>query len=184
MCRTPCSVRPWAPSESVGIKGKGTGTITMIGSIIGQFTQSAGEALDVLFKIIVSSGERNSYLLVVQNKTKFTLHRIESYNNSDNWPFGDIPPEKTIAVQLTRKSFSFSAKYEIREMNLQVIMAASSPVVGGDKIGLQSPAEGVRCVDVWERMDNGDDKVGRSARAQIMSTTEVAAKTWAWLIES
>lgn len=155
----------------------------MIGSIIGQFTGLAGDALDVLFKIIVSSGERNSYLLVVQNKTKFTLHRIDSYNNSDNWPFGDIPPEKTIAVQLTRKSFSFSAKYEIREMDLQVIMAASSPVIGGDKIGLRSPAEGTPCVEVWERMDDGNDKTGRNARAHIMSTTEVAAKTWVWHIE-
>ena len=80
---------------------------------------------------------------------------------------------------MNRKSFSFAAKYEIREM----ILAASSPVFGCDKIGLQSPAEGVRCEDVWDRMDDGNDKSGRHARAHIMSTTEVAANTWAWHLE-
>lgn len=154
-----------------------------VGKAIEHITRPAGVAIDDIRKVLTSAFERNSYVLIVQNKTKFTLRRVESHNDSDNWPFGDIAPETTDAVRLNRKSFSFAAKYEIRELGLQVILAASSPVIGGDKIGLQSPAEGVRCVDVWERMDDGNDKTGRNARAHLMSTTEVAAKTWAWHIE-
>lgn len=154
-----------------------------LGDVVKHITRPAVDAIDEIRKILTVALERNNYVLVVQNKTKFTLRRIESHNNSDNWPFSDVAPETTEAVQLNRKSFSFAAKYEIRELGLQVILAASSPVIGGDKIGLQSPAEGVPCADVWERMDDGNDKVGRNARAHIMSTTAVAAKTWAWHIE-
>ncbi|MBK6535004.1 MAG: hypothetical protein IPF99_37325 [Deltaproteobacteria bacterium] len=152
-------------------------------SIIGHISKPAGDLIDVVIRTIISMSERNSYVLVVQNKTKFSMRRVESYNNADNWPFGDIAPETSDAVSLNRKSFSFAAKYEIREMGLHVILAASSPVVGGDKIGLQSPAESVPCKDVWDRMDDGNDKSGRHARAHVMSTTEVAAKTWVWHIE-
>lgn len=47
-------------------------------------SEPSGELIDVVIGTVLSMSERNSYVLVVQNKTKFTMRRVESHNDSDN----------------------------------------------------------------------------------------------------
>jgi hypothetical protein len=103
------------------------------------------------------------YTVLVANKTGKTLQRVGAYNDSSNWPVGDIEPNTAVAQQFDgipiTNSFSFASNYSV-EPGKNVQLAASFPTIGRRKIGLggipqdgNSPAK-----QVWDNMNDPDDK--------------------------
>ena len=81
MCRLGHMIAARRRVES-GRRRRDEGAINM--SSTKHTSEPSGELIDVVIGTVLSMSERNSYVLVVQNKTKFTMRRVESHNDSDN----------------------------------------------------------------------------------------------------
>ncbi|MEH1893557.1 MAG: tetratricopeptide repeat protein [Nostoc sp.] len=103
------------------------------------------------------------YTVLVANKTGKTLQRVGAYNDSSNWPLGDIDPNTAAGQQFDgipiTNSFSFASNYRI-EPGKNVQLAATFPTIGRRKIGLgginqdgSTPAK-----QVWDNTNDANDK--------------------------
>lgn len=103
------------------------------------------------------------YSVLVANKTGKTLERVGAYNDSSNWPLGDIEPNTAVAQQFDgipiTNSFSFASNYRT-EPGKNVQLVATFPTIGKRKIGLgainqdgNKPAQ-----EVWDNTNDSSDK--------------------------
>ncbi|MEH2463564.1 hypothetical protein [Nostoc sp.] len=103
------------------------------------------------------------YTVLVANKTGKTLQRVGAYNDSSNWPLGDIDPNTATGQQFDgipiTNSFSFASNYRV-EPGKNVQLAATFPTIGRRKIGLgginqdgSTPAK-----QVWDNTNDANDK--------------------------
>ncbi len=139
-----------------------------------------GRPLTEVLDRLLSTASRNEFILVVSNNARHPMRRSETFNDSDHWPFDDVPPGATATVALQRKNFSFAAKYALGDSGRAVILAGSSPFLGTEKIDIEPSGSRVTCKDVWERMDDGHDKGSAQARAYIKSGKAPGSRAWVW----
>ncbi|QIR41286.1 hypothetical protein HCG51_07165 [Tolypothrix sp. PCC 7910] len=125
------------------------------------------------------------YTVLVANKTGNTLERVGAYNDSSNWPIGDIPPNSVYGQEFdgipTTNSFSFASNYRIQP-GKNVQLAASFPVIGRRKIELTSinqdgnnPAK-----NAWDRMSDPADKAVNNSPfdARALITQKDGSLVW------
>jgi hypothetical protein len=153
----------------------------MIGAMIGgKVLEIVGEPLTEVLKRLLSTATRNDFVHVVSNGTRHSMRRSETFNDSDHWPFDDVPAGTTVTLLLERKNFSFASKYALGESGRVVILAGSSPFLGAEKIDVEPSGSRFSCKDVWERMDDGHDKGDAQVRAYIKSGKAPGSRFWVW----
>lgn len=114
-------------------------------------------------QIVDSIKFNRKYTVLVANKTGKVLERVGAYNQSSNWPLGDVEPNKAVGQQFdgipATNSFSIASNYRI-EPGKNVQLVATFPTIGRRKIGLgninqdgNDPAKAV-----WDKTNDPSDK--------------------------
>lgn len=128
------------------------------------------------------------YTVLVANKTGQTLQRVGAYNDSSNWPLGDIEPNTAVAQQFDgipiTNSFSFASNYKVQD-GKNVQLAATFPTIGRRKIGLgninqdgNSPAR-----QVWDNTNDSDDKAVSNPPLQARASIRQKDGSLVWYYE-
>ncbi|MEH2253841.1 hypothetical protein [Nostoc sp.] len=128
------------------------------------------------------------YTVLVANKTGKTLERAGAYNDSSNWPLGDVEPNSAVGQQFDgipiTNSFSFASNYRVEPgKNLQ--LAATFPTIGRRKIGLgninqdgNNPAR-----NVWDNMNDSNDKAVNNSPFQGRASIQQKNGSIIWYYE-
>ncbi|WP_242049300.1 hypothetical protein [Aulosira sp. FACHB-615] len=121
----------------------------------------ANQTIDQIINLVHYS---QKFVIEVANQTKYPLIRVGTYNDSSNWPVGDVSDLHLVGEQFSGTSvggsFSFAANYAIGDTGKYVQFAASWPYIGSRKIHLkvinQTGNEPAKIA--WKEMDNASDK--------------------------
>ncbi|MEH2322359.1 MAG: hypothetical protein V7K32_01895 [Nostoc sp.] len=128
------------------------------------------------------------YTVVVANKTGKTLERVGVYNDSSNWPLGDIDANTAVGQQFDgiprTNSFSFASNYRVQPgKNVQLV--AKFPVIGTRKVGLGSfnedgnkPAE-----RIWDQTGDSSDKAISNDPFQARASIKQKDGSLVWYYE-
>jgi len=118
--------------------------------------------------------------IVIVNRSYLRMIRTGSYNNSGQWPAKDVSEVSSEVASISDSSFSFAASYKLQHSSRVVTLAASWPMVGSRKIAIHAgTAESAMSPrELWERLDNSDDKESETCRAFI------ADKSFTYVIQS
>ncbi|MEH2420045.1 MAG: hypothetical protein V7K48_03610 [Nostoc sp.] len=128
------------------------------------------------------------YTVLVANKTGKTLQRVGAYNDSSNWPLGDIEPNTAVGQQFdgipTTNSFSFASNYRV-EPGKNVQLVATFPTIGRRKIGLgainqdgNGPAE-----KVWDKTSDSADKAVKNPPLEGRASIQQKDGSIVWFYE-
>ncbi|VXD14953.1 conserved hypothetical protein [Planktothrix serta PCC 8927] len=125
------------------------------------------------------------YVIEVINKTQYTLERIGAYNDSENWPLGDIQPSELGVAQFDCNSFSFAVNYKLKGGWGCIQFAASWPLVGKRKIAIgginqdgNEPAN-----KVWDQMNDPYDKSCSNGSVKVRAFMREEGKSITWIYE-
>lgn len=149
------------------------------------------QTIDQILDLFKFEGDR--YVVVI-NKTDDMLERVGSYNDSSNWPAGDVnamTANKTF-IEGTQpgNTHSFAANYKVTDTNDTYFQYASSwPLVGERKINLcgenlpgNKPAK--HC---WQKKEDANDVIitnnGYNGRATIQTIPTSDGNAIAWVYE-
>ncbi|MBN3910364.1 MAG: hypothetical protein HWQ35_28625 [Nostoc sp. NMS1] len=123
--------------------------LLVVGIIFGSFHSDAHAAspLPINIKIDVNDIKpianrikfERKYTVLVANKTGKTLERVRAYNQTSNWPIGDIEPNAIVGQQFDgapgTNAFSFASNYRV-EPGKNIQLSATFPMIGRRKIGI------------------------------------------------
>uniref|UniRef100_A0A1D9G2J7 Uncharacterized protein n=1 Tax=Moorena producens (strain JHB) TaxID=1454205 RepID=A0A1D9G2J7_MOOP1 len=88
---------------------------------------------------------KTKFNILIINKTGGMLKRVGTYNDSANWPIGDVQSDSVYQQEFDgnsiTNSFSFAANYET-EGGKYFQFVATWPTIGSRKIGLDAINEG------------------------------------------
>lgn len=186
-----------SPTKEVKVEKTGSSSI----GANYQIKADLQKPIDILTENILSPASKallgkHKYTIIVSNQTGFEMKRVDTYNDSENWPLADIKSGLIEIARFEVKSWSFAATYELNG-GYQIGLAASSPLMGKDKIDIyapkgkttNSPLTGETAVNIdieriWKEMDNGNDKNihGGKCRAYIQSIDQ-GQKVWVFEIK-
>jgi len=131
---------------------------------------------------------KTKFNVLVINKTDDPLQRVGAYNDSGNWPVGDIEPNTAQPVEFegnsVTNSFSFGSNYRTAAgRNFQFV--ASWPTIGSRKIGLtainqdgNSPAKAA-----WDQTSDKNDKVVNNFPYQARAFITGKGNSVIWVYE-
>ena len=142
----------------------------------------ANKTIDQIIELVTYD---KKYVIEIANKTFYTLRCIGSYNDSENWPLGDIPPNELAVGQFDCNSFSFASNYQIEGGSGFIQFSASWPLIGYRKINVGSinqegnqPAE-----KIWDSMDDSSDKSCSNDAVKVRAFMKEKGKTIIWFYE-
>ncbi|MFK0733726.1 MAG: hypothetical protein ACFKPT_26825 [Gloeotrichia echinulata GP01] len=119
-------------------------------------------------KIVDQVKYSQKFVIQIVNNTPYTLSREGAYNNSSNWPIGDIGPSRVVGQQFSGNSFtdsfSFASNYKIGDTGKFVQFSASWPFVGSRKINIGVINESLTppAKKAWDKMYDSNDKFAKN----------------------
>jgi len=146
----------------------------------------ANKTVDQIIGLVTYS---QKYVIQVANKTDQTLTRVGAYNDSSNWPVGDVGAFRTAGQQFSGNSvsgsFSFGANYAIGDTGKFVQFAASWPYIGSRKIeigSINNPGNGPAKA-LWDKMSNSSDKAENNLPFQSRALMKQKDGSIIWFYE-
>ncbi|AFY50574.1 hypothetical protein Nos7524_4846 [Nostoc sp. PCC 7524] len=125
------------------------------------------------------------YVIEVANFTRYQLSRVGAYNDSENWPIGDISSNELSVGKFDCNSFSFGANYQIAGGSGFIQLAASWPIIGRRKINIgsinqsgNSPAQ-----KIWDDMDDPSDKSTSNDSVRVRAFMKEEGRSIIWFYE-
>lgn len=100
----------------------------------------ADGASDAAVDKLIETGRSSRFIIVVNNKTGYTLTRKNSRGKLDSWPFGTIKKDECVSSFFEHEKFmSFCVEYTAPDLKPgvhTVTLSGSWPLVGYRKIGV------------------------------------------------
>jgi hypothetical protein len=130
---------------------------------------------------------KTKFNILVVNKTGDTLTRAGSYNDSANWPIGDIEGDNAQLHEFegsaVNNSFSFAGNYKTKD-GKYFQFVATWPTIGSRKIGLADINEDGNepAKTAWDRTNDSNDKSVSNPpyRARAFMTTKGDSVVWVY----
>lgn len=130
---------------------------------------------------------KTKFNIVVINKTGGTLRRVGAYNDSGNWPVGDIEVNNAQLEEFQgnsiTNSFSFASNYKTAD-GQYFQFVATWPTIGSRKIGLNAiNQEGTNAAKTaWDKTNDSNDKAVNNAsyKARAFITTKGDSVVWVY----
>jgi hypothetical protein len=143
------------------------------------------QALD---QIIGSISFKTKFNILVVNKTGAVLKRVGAYNDSANWPVGDIDVNSAQLEEFEgnsiTNSFSFAANYQTAD-GKYFQLVATWPTIGSRKIGLNAinsngndPAK-----KAWDQTNDSSDKAVNNAPYEARAFIKTKGSSVIWVYE-
>ncbi|MEH2460482.1 hypothetical protein [Nostoc sp.] len=131
---------------------------------------------------------KTKFNILVINKTGGTLRRVGAYNDSGNWPVGDIESNTALPVEFEgnsiTNSFSIASNYKINNGKYSQFVA-TWPTIGSRKIGLAAinqegngPAK-----SAWENTNDKNDKALNNSPYQARAFITGKGSSVVWVYE-
>jgi hypothetical protein len=147
------------------------------------------DANKTIDQILGNISFKTKYNILVINKTGETLQRAGAYNDSSNWPVGDVEANTAQPVEFegnsVTNSFSFAANYRTTAgKNFQFV--ASWPTIGSRKIGLTAiNQDGNRPAQAaWDQTSDKNDKAVNNFpyEGRAFITTKGSSVIWVYQV--
>jgi hypothetical protein len=125
----------------------------------------------------------------IANKTRCVLRPVGVYNNSLNWPLGDVSPLRLVGQKFNDDTFSFTSNYQIdcginrEKRNVQ--FSSSLGIEGNKKINIgvinqdgNQPAK-----STWDEMNDSSDKSLNNFPFEVNAFIRQKDQTSIWIFE-
>jgi hypothetical protein len=125
----------------------------------------------------------------IANKTRCILKRVGVYNNSLNWPLGDVSPLRAVGQQFNNDTFSFASNYQIdcgigkEKRNVQL---SSALTIEGSKkinIGVINQDGNQPAKSTWDEMIYPSDKYLNNSPFEVNAFIRQKDQTSIWIFE-
>lgn len=131
---------------------------------------------------------KTKFNIVVVNKTENNLTRVGAYNDSANWPVGDIEANSALQQEFEgnsmTNSFSFAANYELKDGKFFQLVA-TWPTIGYRKIGLGHENEGGNnpAKEAWDKTSDSNDKAANNSPYAARAFMKTKGDSVIWVYE-
>ncbi|MBD2454703.1 hypothetical protein H6G80_11485 [Nostoc sp. FACHB-87] len=127
--------------------------------------------------------------LEIANKTKCFLKRVGVYNNSLDWPLGDVIPLQLVGQKSNEDTFSFAANYQIdcglnaEKRNVQFSALSGSDGQKKSNIAVLNQDGNQPAKIVWDEMKNYNEKSIDNYPFKVYTVIKQKDQTFIWIYE-
>jgi len=125
----------------------------------------------------------------IANKTRCVLKRVGVYNNSLNWPLGDVSPLRAVGQKFNNDTFSFASNYQIdcgRDQEKRNVQFSSALTIEGNKkinIGVINQNGNQPAKSTWNEMIYPSDKSLNNSPFEVNAFIRQKDQTSIWIFE-